>query len=94
MTAFQPAMERPMRDQTTSSHMTMETGPSVDSRSPPVMPPMSSPPPEQEDGRGSRLITAFASQLDAAIDRTHDDARFRLSVRFHRQPLEQDGPGT
>ncbi|MEO1453551.1 MAG: histidine kinase dimerization/phosphoacceptor domain -containing protein [Pseudomonadota bacterium] len=47
-----------------------------------------------EEGLGTRLITAFASQLDAQVEREEGQGRYALSVRFQRVAQVQPTVGT
>ena len=45
-------------------------------------------------GLGSRLITAFSSQLEASVERSCEGGSYRLSVVFKRAPIEFGSEGT
>lgn len=49
---------------------------------------------EDTPGLGSRLITAFGSQLEAEVDRTHTDSTYVLTVSFASEPQNKIELGT
>lgn len=50
--------------------------------------------PPEGVGLGSRLIRAFASQLEARVEQTRGDGTYLVTVEFERVPFDPDDPGT